>query len=318
MANNVAKFGHEATHGTIATTMLDFNANFKAKMDQTQYVPKENRNNQDEGFIAFAGFQHEQWEAGGGVYHDQIGYIMGMAMGAPTKVVVGGETVVWDSTFIPADDPWSCSLQWQQTVDYVQGFQSLYGVLSDFEINFGAGNELDWTAKGVAMPETTISQFTPAVAATKPHVAWQGAVTLGGGAFGSLVNCKIGWKRNRAPFWVVNNTQAPKRMRKGMRGGNLEIIVDSDAAGLARYTAWKASTKEVLSVVFVDTSTTLGTSANPQFTISLPNIVWKAAEIDVGGDLPLIKLTADKILYDQTAGAAIKAIVRSNKDWTTI
>lgn len=321
MAKNVVRVGHElVAHGTLAAAMVDFPAAFNAKLDQVQYVPKENRLQQDEAYQALPSWQHEQWDMSGDIYQDTFGYILMAALGVPTSAVVAGETVVWDSTFNPALDPPSLSLQWEQTIDYVQAFQALYGVLDELEVKFGNNEELTWTAKGFALPETNLAggQYTPVVTTTKPNVNWQGQVTLGGGAFGSLVSCTLKWKRNRAPFYVINNTQAPKRMRKGMRGGSVEIVVDPDTAGYARYTAFGAATKEALTVLFEDAGTTIGTAAHPRFQFNTPNLVWKTGEIDVGSDTPLVKLTADKLLYDVTSGFSLSMLLRSTKQWSTL
>lgn len=320
MAHNQIRLGHElAAHGTLAAALTDFPAFFNAKFDQMQYVPKEARLSQDEAFQAVPSWQHEQWNMSGDIYEDTFGFILGAAFGTPTKVVVGGETVIWDETFTPADDPWSLSLQWQQTVDYVQAFQALYGVLDELELEFGNATELTWKAKGVAMPETNIAQLTaPTLTSRRPLVNWQGAVTTVGGAFASLVHAKITWKRNRAPFWTINNTQAPKRMRRGMRVGSIELTVDPDTAGLARYTAFKGGTKETFNVVFIDAGTTIGVAATPRLTIDVPNFLYKAAEIDIGADTPLIKLTADKTLYDVTAGYQLRPVLRTTRDWSIL
>lgn len=320
MSHNQVRLGHElVAHGTVAAALIDFPAFFDGDFDQVQYVPKEARLSQDEAFQAVPSWQHNKWDMSGDVYEDTFGYILGAAFGTPTSTLVGAETAVWDSPFATADDPWSLSLQWQQTVDYVQAFQALYGVLSEFELEFGNQTELTWKAKGIAMPETNLAQFSPPVlSARKPLVNWQGTVLMPGGAFASLTHCKVTWKRNRKPSFVINNTQSPKRMMKGMRVGSIELTVDPDAAGLARYTAFKGGTKETFNVVFADTGTTIGTAANPKLTIDVPNFLYKVAKIDVGADTPLIKLTADKTLYDLTAGYQIRPTLRSSKQWSTL
>ncbi len=300
--------------------MVDFPAEFNAKLDQVQYVPKESRLQQDEAYQAVASWQHEQWDMSGDIYHDTFGYILLAAFGVPTSVLVGTETAVWDSTFTPQNDPASLSLQWEQTIDYVNAFQALYGVLDELEVKFGNTEELKWTAKGFALPETNLlgGQYTPTVTATKPNVNWQGQVTLGGASFGSLVSCTLKWKRNRAPFFVINNAQTPKRMRKGMRGGSVEIVVDPDTAGFARYSAFTSASKEALTVLFEDAGATIGTASHPRFQFEAANIVWKTGEIDVGSDTPLVKLSADQVLYDVTAGYSLSALLRSSKDWATL
>lgn len=320
MAHNQIRLGHElVAHGTLAAALIDFPAYFDAEFDQQQYVPKENRLSQDEAFQAVPSWQHNKWDMSGDVYEDTFGYILGAAFGTATSTLVGGETAVWDSAFPPADDPHSLSLQWQQTVDPFQALQALWAVLDELTLEFGNAQELKWTAKGIAMPETAIALLSaPTLTARRPLVNWQGLVTTVGGVFASLVHAKITWKRNRKPFFVINNTQAPKRMMKGMRIGSVEITVDPDTAGAARYTAFKGGTKETFNVVFNDAGTTLGTAATPKLTIDIPNFLYKAGKIEIGGDTPLVKLTADKTLYDITAGYQIKPTLRSAKNWSTL
>jgi hypothetical protein len=321
--HNQIRLGHElVTHGTLAALLVDFPAEFDAEFMLDQYVPKENRLVQDEAFQAVPSWQHETWDfISGDVYEDTFGYILGAAFGTPTKTVAPGETVVWDEAFVTQDDPWSLSLQWQQTIDYFQAFQSLYGVIDEFDLEFGNATELTWKAKGIAMPETEIAQLSaPVLTARRPLVNWQGAVTTVGGANASLVHAKITWKRNRKPFFTINNTQAPKRMAKGMRIGSVELTFDpSDAVGKGRYTAFKGGTKETFNVVFIDAGTNIGVApSHPQLTIDIPNVLYKTAKIDIASDTPLVKLIADKTLYDVTVGYQIKPTLRSTKDWSIL
>jgi hypothetical protein len=256
-----------------------------------------------------------EWEIGEtGLYHDTSGFFLCSAMGLPTKTVVD---TIFDNVFKFSDDPTSLSFKWQQPRRYTQAYQALNAVVDKWSLAFAAEGDLTWSASGMAMAESEVAQITHSFTTARPLPAWAGTILLNNGAFAKLVSGSVSIERNRKPFFTINNVQSPNSMSIGARTVSFEIVVDFSAK--TEYDYFKAGTtlstsNAGLSMSWIDTGVTIGTTSNPTFTFKMGSIAFESGEIDTGNDYPLVKLTG-KALYNGTDASLAVATLRSSKDY---
>ncbi len=308
------KIGREATHGTIAGTFVSLAAGFTSKLRQSNMVLAEGRNGQDINFSYVTGTRNEEWAiADSWIYHDTIGGLLAAAMGAPTKVVVD---TVFDNTFKFLDDPKSLSLQWTQPRRVTQSFQALNAVVDKLTISFDVAGNLSYSASGFAYGRTDIAAPTFTFSTVKPFSAWAGIVTLAGAAAGTyadLLKGSVTISRNRKPFHTIRNNREPRLMTIGDRTVEIDLTVDFDS--MEEYNSFRNGTEDVLLIKWVDASTTIGATSNPEFEISLPRVFYEDAGEDTGSDLPTMNIKG-KALYSSTAASAAVVRVKSTVDYT--
>lgn len=306
--------GREATHGTLAASVSSAPVNFTTKLVKANLIPEEQRGGQDVHFAMLAGQTHQEWAiADSMVYHDNIGFFLCSAFGLPVSTLA--ETGVYDSVFKFADDPPSLTYQWMQPRRAVQAYQSLWSVADKLSLSFDAGGTLKFTMSGVGMPETETSNPTYAFTTTRPLTAWQGTVTLLGGAFTRLVKGTINITRNRKPFRTINNTAAPIDFSIGNRMVEFDLQVDFN--GKTVYDDFKSSTPtDALTVVWEDT-VLIGATMFPRLTAKLGTLGWETAEVDTGEDFPQLKLTG-KGIYNVSDASKAVFTVRSTKQYQTV
>ena len=298
-------------HGTVAGSFISVPCDFAAVLNQQNKVLDEDRQGQDRHYAMQKGASVQEFEVGeSGIYHDTIGYWLRAAMGTP--VSTAAEVTAFDNVFKFADDPNSLSLKWQQPRRYTQAYQSLYAVVDEMEFSFEAEGDLAYTLKGLAQAETEVAQITHSFTDTVPMPAWAGTVTLGGGANTRLVRGKVGFKRNRKPFYTIRNEQSPKSMSAGARTVEFELTLDFDSK--AEYDDFKAATNDSLLITWVDATTTIGSTLNPEFEITLGTIAYESGEIDTGEDYPLVTLSG-KALYDSSDASLAVIRVQSDVDY---
>lgn len=291
--------GKQATAGTVAASMTALPVtNWQTELKKEINQPHEHRYSQEEVQTVVQGNQVEEWSAKGEFYYDSTPLLMLSAFGAPTSVLALGVTT---HTFKAQDLPPLLSLQW--AVAGIQSYQSLDCVVDELGLKYQAdGNGMiEWTAKGMGMPETTISTPTPTYTTVRPFKSWMGSVTLGGSAYAKLVSMEITWKRNRSPMRVVNGTVAPNRFLAGARVASVKAVLDFTST--ADYVLATTLGEQAVVVTFTDYATSIGTSRNPVLILNLPRLVYTSHSLDFGGDTPL--LSVDGLAkYDTSSATA--------------
>lgn len=314
--STAVQVGKEATHGTVAAAFTSVPCNFSSKHRQMNKVLEEDRQGQDRHFAMVKGQRINEWEVSeSGIYHDTAGFWLYSAFGAPTKTTID---TIFDNTFKFADDPTSLSLKWQQPRRYTQAYQSLYAVVDKYTLQFSAEGELTYSCSGISMGETEISQITHSWSTARPMPVWGATVTYNNAANTKLVSGSFVVSRNRKPFFTLNNSQDPGSMNIGARTVEFELTMDFSAK--TEYDQFKAATilstgNTGLKVKWVDSGVTIGTTSNPEFEWHMGSIAYEAAEIDTGGDLPMIKFSG-KAVYNSTDATLAMVRIRSSKDYT--
>jgi hypothetical protein len=307
--------GKETTHGTVAAAFTSVPCNFDATLRQNNKFWEEDRSGQDRNFAMTPGQRYIEWQVGEtGFYHDTTGFFLCSAMGVPTKTTVD---TIFDNVFKFTDDPASLSMKWQQPRRYTQAYQSLNCVADKFAFQFSAEGDLTWSASGMGLGESEVSQITHSFSTARPLPAWAGTILLNNGAFAKLVSGSVSMTRNRKPFYTINNTQSPNSMSIGARTVEFEIVVDFSAK--TEYDYFKAGTtlstgNKGLNMVWTDTGVTIGTTSNPTLTINMGTVAFETGEIDTGSDFPLVKLSG-KALYNSTDASLAVVTIRSSKDY---
>lgn len=310
------KVGREATHGTVAASLSSASINYKAKLVKGNIIPEEQRGGQDVHFAIIPGVQHEEFTiADSYVYEDKFGFFLCSALGIPVGTIVGGESAVWDNVFKFTDDPSSLSFQWNQPRRAVQGYQTLWNVIDKLTLTFDAAGMLRWTASGVGLGETEISAPSFSFSTRRPLTAWQGTVTLLGGAFTRLVKGSVTISRNRKPFRTINNSADPIDMSIGNR--MVEFALTCDFNTKTVYDDFKGATpQDALTIIWTDTGTTIGSTSNPTLTVKLGTLGWETGEINTDEDFPQAELTG-KAIYNTGDASSTVWTLRSTKDYDT-
>ena len=307
------KIGKETTHGTIASSFVSLAAGFSSKLRQANMVLEEGRNGQDVNFSYTTGVRSEEWQiADSFIYHDTFGHLLGSALGAPTKTVVD---TIFDNTFKFVDDPRSLSMQWTQPRRATQAFQALNSVVDKLTIAFDINGNLSYSASGVANPRSDIAAPTFTFSAVKPFSAWAGVVTLQGasGTYADLIKGSIVITRNRKPFHTIRNSRDPRSMTIGNRTVEVDLTVDFDSIG--EFDSFRNGLEDALLIKWVDTTTTIGTTSNPEFEVSIPRLFYEDAGEDVSSDLPSMNLKG-KAVYQAAAASSLVARLKSSVDYT--
>ena len=306
--STAVQVGKETTHGTIAGAFTSVPCNFSSKIKQVNRIWEEDRQGQDRHFAHTQGHRMQEISvADSAIYHDTIGFWLYSAMGQPTSSLVLG---VRDNVFKFADDPPSLSLKWQQPRRYTQAYQALNANVDKMDFKFAADGDLVYSLSGLALGETEISQITHSFSSVKPMPAWAGTVTLNG-ANTRLVSGQVSFTRNRKAFHTINNLQDPQKFSAGPRMVEFDLLLDF--VSKSDYDDYKAATSRALTIVWADTSQTIGTS-NPQFTIKLGTIVYEEGEVDTAPDLPMVKVKG-KALYNVSDASLAVITVRSTLDY---
>lgn len=308
------QLGREATHGTVAASFSSAPVNFTTKLVKANLIPEEQRGGQDVHFAMLAGQTHQEWSVSDSmVYHDNIGFFLDTVFGLPVSTLA--ETGVYDSVFKFLDDPSSLSLKWVQPRRIVQAYQSLWAVADKFTLSFDAGGTLKFSCSGIGMPETEVSTPTYTFSTARPMTAWEGTVTLLGGAFARLAKGSISITRNRKPYRTINNTAAPTDFSIGNRTVEFDLTCDFNSK--TAYDDFKGTTPtDALTIVWTDTGVLIGSTMSPQFTAKLGTLGWETGEIDTGEDFPQLNLTG-KAIYNSSDASKAVFTVRSTKQYQT-
>lgn len=307
------KVGREATHGTVASSLYSASGNFNSKPVVKNVIPDEQRGGQDINFSIIPGPTSQEWSLEDSpVYHDSVGFFLTSAMGLATSSLL--ETGVYSSVFKFTDDPPSVSLEWVQPRRAVQGYQSLWNVVDTMTFSFEAGGLLTYSCSGVGKTETEIATPTFSFSTAIPLTAWEGTVTLGGGAFTRLVSGSVTINRNRQPFWTINNSAAPIDMSIGNRTVDFELVVDF--ATKTEYDRYKTGGTTALTIKWEDADVLIGTTRKPSLELKLGTIGYTMGEIDTGSDFPSAKL-GGKALYNGSDASKAVATVVSTRQYQT-
>lgn len=307
------KVGREATHGTVTSNFYSASGNFNSKPVVKNIIPDEQRGGQDINFSIIPGPTSQEWSLEDSpVYHDTVGFFLGGAMGLAASTLL--ETGVYSSVFKFTDDPISLSFQWEQPRRFVQGYQSLWNVVDQMTISFEASGLLSFACSGYGKTETEVADPTFSFTTIVPLTAWEGTVTLGGGAFTRLVSGSVTISRNRNPFWTINNTAEPIDMSIGNRTVEFELVVDFNSK--TEYDRYKTGGTTALTIKWEDADVLIGATRKPSLEVKLGTIGYTAGEIDTGSDFPSAKLSG-RALYNGSDASKMVATVVSTRQYQT-
>lgn len=307
------QIGRETTHGTVAGTFYSAPVNFDAHPVIANTIPDEQRGVQDIHYTIIPGRKHEAWSVSDSmVYHDSIGFWLGSALGLGASTLV--EAGVYDSVFKFLDDPTSVSLKWTQPRRVVQAYQSLWCVVDRLTLSFDASGQLMVSAEGVGMAETEVGALTFTFTTTVPHTAWEGTVTLGGGAFARLVKGTVTMMRNRNPFPTINNSTDPVDFSIGNRSVEFDLTADFNSK--TEYDRYKSGATTALTIVWEDADVLIGATAKPRCTVKLGTIGYTESEIDSATDFPGVALRG-KAIYNAADASLAVVTIRSTRQYQT-
>jgi len=300
-----------ATRGVEALSFHSIPCAFSAKLAQDNKVLIEDRQGQDQNFAMQVGHRYEDFNVSdSALYHDTLGWWLLSVFGEPT--VTSPEAGVYSHVFKFVDAPESLSLRWQQPRRVTQAYQALYGVVDQFDLKFAADGDLTYALSGVAMGETEHADISHSFAEVVPFPAWAGTVLLGGGAYANLLSGSVSIKRNRKPFFTIENSQDPHTMSTGSRTVEFDLVCDFETKD--EYDIFKDGDLSSIQITWVSPDVTIGLVSTPTFAIKLGKIAAESGEIDDGNDYPSVKLSG-KALYNASDASLAVATLISTTDY---
>jgi len=179
------------------------------------------------------GNKHSEFEFGGDVFPDTIGYMVAGVLG---EVATTGASAPFTHAINVLNSqasngqPPTFTLSDYYSLGSASTRQYAGAQFNSIDFKFSADALLTYTAKAMAYVSATATNPTPSFSAVTPVPAWTGAVTLNGSTSTLLAdgNCSI--TRTVSPIFTIDGNQTPYQLFAGpvTVGGALTLIFESD------------------------------------------------------------------------------------------
>lgn len=257
----------------------------------------------------------QKWGEGalGGKLGDKsFGLILTGAFGvAPSSALKGGESVVYNHTYTPANTAVAQSLTLVRKDSNTNKRYAL-AMLGKLDVEVVVGEYAKYSAeftakKGVTGTDTpsltSENEFVPRHATVKMATTTAG---LGAATAIPLKSIKFSVDNHVEPYFVLgaDDPQEINNLEREVTGELVLRYTDSTYE-----TIWAANTDQAISVTIANTDVTIGTSSNPTIAFTFPRITLEEFEKtpDKSGIVEqTFKFTA---LYDYTATNSISAVL---------
>jgi hypothetical protein len=261
----------------------------------------------------------EQWTEGSlnGFLSDQvIGYLLLNIFGVVTPVLHAGESTVYDNTFTVAQSGLPPTLTIAR-VNPVVSRRHAMAMLTDLEIDIKQNDWVQFTAtlqsKTGATSSETVTYPTENFFTSK-HVVVKIATNLAGlsGATASSLKSlklKLSRKTERfTPLGAIDPSSFDPN-EWSVTGTIVARYTDTTLENVAT-----ANTAQAMSIAFVNTDVTVGTSTNPSLTFTLPQVRFEPQTLDNKLEATLSQTFNIKGELNTTAGYMIQALLTNTKN----
>lgn len=195
-----------------------------------------------------AGVNHSEFDLGGPVYADTIGWAVAGVLGDVTST--GSAPVTHAVAVKNSTDGQPTSYTLTDFYGYTGTHSRQYAGMqfSDLNFKFQGDGLLEWTGKASGFVSTLVAKPTQSFTTVTATPAWEGTVTIGGAGSLILESGEVDIKRPVTAIQTVDGSQAPYKMWAGPVSvdGKLTVIVEDDAE-LIRYLT---NTQPSLSIAF--------------------------------------------------------------------
>ena len=176
---------------------------------------------------------YSEFDFGGDVFADTVGYIYGGVLG---DVATTGTGAPYTHTIATLN---SQSSNGQPTTFTLSDYYSLgssstrqfAGVqFAGIDTKFSADALVTYTAKGMGFQSATAANPTPSFSTVTPQAAWTGTVTLAGSVTATLAEGNVNIQRAVTPIFTVDGNQSPYQLFAGPLtvDGSLLLVFESD------------------------------------------------------------------------------------------
>lgn len=289
-------------------------------VDNVAYLDdKGMRGSMVEEYNVIQGQIYSEFDLGGDVFADTIGYLVGGVLG---DVVTSGSTAPYAHaiTVLNSQADGAQPTTWTLSDYYSLGTASTRQFAgtqwSSIDFKFSADALLTYSAKGMGYQSVVAANPTPSFSTVTPLPSWTGTTTLNGTETAILAdgNCNI--KRTVTPIFTVKGDQSPYQMFAGpvTVDGSLTLVFESDT----QLEYYLNNTQPSLSIDF-----TQGSGANlQQVKLQMTKCAFTMGKIERSKDYIELGVTYKAIANTTDHGASlgyspIKVVLQNAKPANT-
>lgn len=282
-----------------------------APFDNIKYLDDANwRGSMVETYGTVQGNIHAEFEFGGDVFPDTIGYAVAGVLG---DYAITGASAPYTHTVSTLNSGNGQATSFTLTDYNSYNARQFAGCqFGSVDFKFNADGLLDYTAMAQGFASVTATVPSPSYSAVTNVPVWTGVTTLAGSVTAKLAEGTINITRPLTPIYTVDGSQAPYQIFQGAVSvdGTLKLIFEDDT-DLTRYLT---NTQPSLDITF--TQGTGATQTVVQFTMT--KCAFQVAKVDRGQDYVTLDVTYKAIANTTDVGASagyspIKVVLKNAK-----
>lgn len=282
-----------------------------APFDNIKYLDDNNwRGSMVETYGTVQGNIHAEFEFGGDVFPDTIGYAVAGVLG---DYAITGASAPYTHTVSTLNSGNGQATSFTLTDFNSYNARQFAGCqFGSVDFKFNADGLLDYTAMAQGFASVTATAPTQSYSAVTNVPVWTGVTTIAGSVTAKLAEGTINITRPLTPIYTVDGTQAPYQIFQGPVSvdGTLKLIFEDDT-DLTRYLT---NTQPSLDITF--TQGTGATQTVVQFTMT--KCAFQVAKVDRSQDYVTLDVTYKAIANTTDVGASagyspIKVVLKNAK-----
>lgn len=246
------------------------------------------------------------------VQNDSFGVVLYGAFGAvSTAENADASGNVYDHTFTISNSTTPKSLTVAQKSSNADRAYAL-AVVNSFSLNVEAGQyatfELGVMAKKHASASNTVA-YSSEDEFTSKHATVKFATNVAGLSGASAISVEsvsFSLSRDVQPYWAHGSVE-PAEINGGRVDVSGSMVLRWDSATYEDL--FYGDTKQAVEIELVNTDVTIGTSANPTITITMPTVSIESVDVDQSLD-SIVKQTVNfNAMFDATTGKAVDVVL---------
>ena len=244
---------------------------------------------------------YSEFDFGGDVFADTVGYIYGGVLGDVATTGTGApytHTIALLNSQASNGQPTTFTLSDYYSLGSSSTRQFAGVQFAGIDTKFSADALVTYTAKGMGYQSVTAANPTPSFSTVTPQAAWTGTVALAGGTTATLAEGNVNIQRAVTPIFTVDGTQAPYQLFAGPLtvDGSMLLVFESDT----QLNYYLQNTQPSLSVDF-----TSGTGASlVQVKFFMTKCAFTVAKIERTKDYIELNVNYKAIANTTDAGAS--------------
>lgn len=281
-----------------AVTATDFiPVNTIAPFDNIKYLDDNNwRGSMVNTYGTVAGNIHAEFEFGGDVFPDTVGYAVAGVLG-DYAITGAGAPYTHTASVLNTGSGQATSYTFTDYNAYnARQFAGCQFGTVDFKFN--ADGLLEYTATAQGFQSATASTPTPTFSTVTNVPVWTGVTTIGGTVTAKLTEGNVNIMRPLTPIYTVDGSQSPYQIFQGAVevSGTLKLLFEDDT-DLTRYLT---NTQPSLDIIFTQGAGATLTSVKFHMT----KAAFQVAKVDRSQDYITLDVTYKAIANTTDVGAS--------------